>query len=89
MNVINRLMRKPVLPPDRRSRKANAGDTIVFIKDSHGTAQYWPHVDHTGIVKNVRLQYQAHRPSPRATYEIDCECGVTLNPRSVAFKVVD
>ena len=72
-------------PPDPRQRKANVGDRVVFIVDSHGNSQYWAHVDHQGIVEDVVLTYDRHRSAPRATYTVACACGLVLHPRSTAF----
>ncbi len=69
-------------------RKANVGDTVAFKEDSHGASSYWPHVKHQGIVISVTLKAQDHRPSRRAVYEIECECGAVLHPRGSEFNVV-
>lgn len=74
-------------PPDPRQRKADVGDKVVFVLDSRGLSQYWPHRDHTAIVEAVKLQPQNHRPSPRAVYAVRCECGMELHPRAMAFEL--
>ena len=89
MDVMKLLRRNPVLPPDVRSRKADVGDVIVFIADDEDRSQYWAHVGHEADVVQVELRTQLHRRSPRAVYEVKCQCGVTLHPRSTAFKVKD
>ena len=98
MNVISRLIRKPVLPPDRfKSRKANIGDVIVFVEDTPKTAedrenptsQYWPHLRHEARVVSLSQQPQQHRRANRIVYEVLCQCGVTFHPRSTAFELKD
>ena len=89
MGVMKLLRRNPVLPPDRRSRKADVGDMVVFIADEENLSEYPPHVGHEGWVVQVELRAQRQRRSPRAIYEVECECGVLLHPRSNAFKVKD
>lgn len=88
MNVIEMIRNKMMKRPDIKRRKADVGDTIRFVLDSRGLSQYWPHTNHKAKVLAVKLQHQAHRPSPRAVYFVECECGVTLNPRATAFELV-
>lgn len=73
-------------PPDTKRRKADVGDTVVFVLDSRGLSQYWAHRDHTAIIEAVKLQPQNHRSGPRAVYAVRCECGAALNPRATAFE---
>jgi hypothetical protein len=72
-----------------RRRKADIGDTIEFVMVD-GTSQYWPHVGHHAAVVAVEKILTAHRPSKsgRAVYTVECECGVTLHPRSDTFETV-
>ena len=74
-------------PPNTKRRKADVGDTIIFVVDSHDESQYFAHISHTGIVRDVELRPQRHRQSARAVYTIECECGLTLHPRANAFEV--
>lgn len=88
MNVIEMIKNKMMKRSDIKRRKADVGDLVRFVLDSRGLSQYWPHRGHTAKVLLVRLQPQLHRPSPRAVYFVECECGVELNPRANAFELV-
>jgi len=75
-------------PPDTRRRKADIGDTVIFVVDATGRSQYYPHTGHTAEVLAVNLLRQQHRPGPRAVYVVHCECGMTLRPRAGHFDVL-
>ena len=75
-------------PPSRLMRKANTGSIVAFKANKNGVSAYWPHVTHKGRIINVLLKTQRHRPSLRAVYEVECECGVILHPRATEFDVV-
>jgi len=73
-------------PPDTRRRKADVGDQVVFTLDDNGLSQYFAHNGHLGKVRSIELRPQRHRQSARAVYTIECECGLILHPRAVAFQ---
>ena len=79
---------KPSQPPSKLMRKANAGDNVTFIADDEGKSSYWPHVGHTAVILSVELKPQRHRKSPRAIYEVECNCGTVLHPRAEFFTVL-
>jgi hypothetical protein len=72
--------------PNLKRRKADVGDNVTFVVDRYGNSAYFAHLDHHGIIQDVVLTYENHRSAPRATYTIECECGLTLHPRSTAFE---
>ena len=72
-------------PPSRLMRKANVGDELTFKANNKAASAYWPHVKHRATVLSVLLKSQRHRPSLRAIYEVQCECGTVLHPRATEF----
>ena len=79
---------KPPEPPSKKMRKADAGDSVVFVADARGKSNYWPHVSHEATVLEVQLKEQSHKPSLRAVYRVQCSCGVVLHPRAGEFRVL-
>jgi hypothetical protein len=72
--------------PNLKRRKADIGDRIIFAVDRYGNSMYYAHIGHHGVVHDVVLTYEKHRSAPRATYKVECECGLVLHPRSTAFE---
>ena len=66
-------------------RKADVGDTVSFKANKNGESAYWPHVSHRGVVIGVVLRSIRNRPSTRAIYAVECECGSILHPRGSEF----
>ena len=83
-----RFFRSKPEPPSKKMRKADTGDSIIFVADGEGKSSNWPHVGHTAVVLSVELKTQRHRKSLRAIYEVQCECGTVLHPRAELFTVL-